>query len=768
MVFRVTTRRAGALAALALCVLACGTANDAPAAGDSADGGAASTRDAAADASALDASLDASIPLPTRTAEPHCVLQGTPSDSLPRIELEAVAGVSFDGPVAALVSRPSEPDALYAVEQRGRFVRVDLGGGEPQATVLLDLVSAVGCCDGGRGLFGAAFDPDYDDNGLVFAFYVAGSPRRAVVASFRVDATTGVASRDSERYVLSVNLPGEHRSGGALLFDQDGMLLIGLGDGGEPDATTLRDPKLGAILRLDVHGSLAAPYAIPEDNPFVSSADAGAPEQPAEVLGYGFADPSTCHLDPETAQLWCIDHGEHYSEVNAVERGRDHGWPEVENVICVATQQLCLDDGSVFPAAAYLNVEGQCGAIGAVPLLAPSEVTGAVAYADACTGAIYGLGARGDQKDKRSAMGGAQADLAVLGRDAEGALVAIDRQGSLLRARVVTEELPGTFPDKLSDTGCFEGERLSEPSPDLVAFDVRSPLWSDGTHKRRYMVLPGDARIEVSDDGPWEFPVGAIMVKEFALPFDDRDPRSVRPIETRFMVRRAAGWEFHSFRWNDEGTDAVRVQDEETVAYDVKRGGRPHTQSYLFPSSGTCPVCHSAAPGRALGPRTEQLNYELPYEGGPQNQIEVLAGLDLLDRMPGQGTAAGLAALPSLPDPRDATLPLEARVRSYLHSNCAHCHQPGGYSSPDLKMDLRFSLPLAETNICDEEPQFFNDAPKLIAPGDPESSALWVRMRATDLSRMPPVATSEVDPLGTVLMTRWIQALTECPDPGAR
>jgi uncharacterized repeat protein (TIGR03806 family) len=764
----VSKRAAAVLASCALALLACGTADEPAAPRVEPD---ASIADAAADAAerepdAAPHANSASVPRPTRDGAQHCVLRGTPSDSLPRIELEPVEGVRFDQAVA-VVARPSEPDALYAVEQRGRFVRVDLSADLPPQTVLLDLSSTLGCCEGGRGLFGVAFDPAYDDNGQLFAFYVSGTPRRVVVASFRVDAATGQASPDSERPVLSITLPGEERSGGALLFDQDGMLLVGLGDGGENDGFTPPDPRLGAILRLDVHGSSAAPYTIPDDNPFVPVEGEDEPEHPPEVLAYGFADPAICHLDPETGQLWCIDHGEHYSEINAIEPGRDHGWPEVENVICVATQRLCLDRPVVFPIAAYLNVEGQCGSIGAVPLLAPRELEGAIAYADACTGAIYGVGARGDQQGKRSSMGGAQAQLAVLGRDAGGALVVIDEAGALFRARVVVEELPGTFPERLSETGCFEGARLSEPADDLVAFDVRSPLWSDGTHKRRFMVLPDATRIEVSDEGPWQFPAGAIMVKEFALPFDDRDPSSVRPIETRFMVRRAAGWEFHSFRWNDEGTDAVRVQREETADFEVMRGGRPYTQSYLYPSSATCPVCHSAAPGRALGPRTEQLNFELAYEGGAQNQIEALASLELFDRMPGQGTTAGLDTLPSLPDPRDGSLPFELRVRSYLQANCAHCHQPGGYSSPDLKMDLRFSLPLAETNICDRAPQFFNDAPKLIAPGDPESSALWMRMRATDLTRMPPVATSEVDPLATVLMTRWIQELKECPDPHA-
>jgi len=759
MGLRVRMFEARVLASLALAAIGCGDEGVAAPSEDSAVADAGSA-DAAPPDDAGDAPSDAAVlvPLPTRGAGQHCVLHGTPSDALPRVELERAEGARFERAVQVL-ARLSEPDALYVVEQGGQLARFEPDAEAPARQVLLDMSSVL--VGEGASLLGAAFHPDYDDNGLIFVHYVSGTPLRSVVASFRVDAATGQAPLISERRVLAVTHPGEGRNGGALLFDGDGMLLVALGDGGDAALGTTRDPLLGSILRLAVTADDVPGYAIPPDNPFASPDEPG--ERPPEVLAYGFADPSACHIDPAEGQLWCVDRGRLYSELNAVQRGRDHGWPAVENVICVATQELCLDNGTETPPLGYLHVEGLCGAIGAVPMVAPSELEGSVIYADACTGAIRGLGVRGEHDRKRSAIGGTGSAIGALGRDASGALVLIDGEGALLRARVSQDELPGTFPERLSETGCFTGPELRDPAPDLVPFDVRSPLWSDGTHKRRYMVLPAGARIATSDDGPWEFPTGAIMVKEFALPFDDLDPSSVRPIETRFMVRRAGGWEFHSFRWNDERTDAVRVQDDVKVDFEVMRGGHPYTQRYLYPSSETCPVCHSSSPGRVLGPRTEQLNFEVPYEGGAQNQLEALAALALFDNVPGEQASLELDALPRLPDPRDQTLPLEPRVRSYLQANCAHCHQPGGYSSPDLVMDLRFSRTLAETNICDREPQFFNDAPKLIAPGDPEGSALLVRMLATDIDRMPPVATSEVDPLGAVLLTRWIQQLTECP-----
>lgn len=168
-------------------------------------------------------------------------------------------------------------------------------------------------------------------------------------------------------------------------------------------------------------------------------------------------------------------------------------------------------------------------------------------------------------------------------------------------------------------------------------------------------------------------------------------------------------------------------------------------------------MCHSSAPGRALGPRTEQLNRSLPYAGGARNQLEVLSALGLFE-LPGAPDA-----LPRLADPADPGVDIEARARSYLHANCAHCHQPGGWVPGELAMDLRTETPLSEAMICDVPTQYFdNGGARRLQPGAPDASALLVRMRATDDKRMPPLASARVDPLAEALMVEWIEGLV-CP-----
>jgi hypothetical protein len=55
------------------------------------------------------------------------------------------------------------------------------------------------------------------------------------------------------------------------------------------------------------------------------------------------------------------------------------------------------------------------------------------------------------------------------------------------------------------------------------------------------------------------------------------------------------------------------------------------------------------------------------------------------------------------------------------------------------------------------------DATKLIVPGAPEQSLLSLRVHATDSKRMPPVAVSVIDPVGTAVIDGWIRSLTACP-----
>ena len=315
-------------------------------------------------------------------------------------------------------------------------------------------------------------------------------------------------------------------------------------------------------------------------------------------------------------------------------------------------------------------------------------------------------------------------------------------------------------PMRLSEAGCIIDVETLEPSPDLVPYTVNAPLWTDGALKQRYFGLPVNGVIEVEADGNWSFPVGAVLVKNFVLESVIGDARTRRPVETRIMLRRAGGWDFLTYRWDERGVDAVRLAGQLIEPFEVDVDGEPLHIDYLYPDGKTCLACHSSSAKLILGPRTEQMN-------GPAPATPRKAQLDLLSTL-GVFSAPldDLAGLPAVPAPTSADATVEAKARAWLHANCAHCHQPGGWTPPDLDLDLRWDTTLLDARVCDVRVQY-PLFPRLglwrMRPGRPDDSAIYTRLLSEPLSRMPPAGVSWPDPTGVELVRRWITQLDACP-----
>src|SRR5205085_1000296 len=130
--------------------------------------------------------------------------------------------------------------------------------------------------------------------------------------------------------------------------------------------------------------------------------------------------------------------------------------------------------------------------------------------------------------------------------------------------------------------------------------------------------------------------------------------------------------------------------------------GTPTFQDWYYPSRADCNRCHTAAAGFVLGPQTAQLDSSFDYSavgGGVENQLALLARIGVFDKpLP---VAPGSA--PKLVAHDDKNASLDARARSYLHANCAHCHRPGG--GTPLDFDLRFTTPLDQMKIVGVAPE---------------------------------------------------------------
>jgi uncharacterized repeat protein (TIGR03806 family) len=335
--------------------------------------------------------------------------------------------------------------------------------------------------------------------------------------------------------------------------------------------------------------------------------------------------------------------------------------------------------------------------------------------------------------------------IASFAQGSDGELYVVDYGGTLHRLRQGTSS-GGTVATLLSATGCVLPNDATRPAAGLVPYAPNAPFWSDGAAKERYLALPNGATVTVAADGDLELPPGSVLMKHFR--------HGGRLIETRLFMRHTDGeWAGYTYEWNAGQTDATRVVGGKSA--DIG------SQSWVFPSEAQCLACHTAAAGRSLGLEFGQLNGSLLYaqSGRTANQLLTLNAIGLFN--PPLATAP--AALPALPDPFGSTGTLDERARAYLHSNCAHCHRPGGGTPTDL--DLRYSTPLSATNACDRPPQAGELGlanARIIAPGDAGRSVLVARANRRDAQAMPPLASTVVDAAGIELMSRWVDSLAGC------
>jgi uncharacterized repeat protein (TIGR03806 family) len=322
------------------------------------------------------------------------------------------------------------------------------------------------------------------------------------------------------------------------------------------------------------------------------------------------------------------------------------------------------------------------------------------------------------------------------------------------------------LPTLLSRTGVFSDVATLTPAPELLAYEVNAPLWSDGAHKRRWISLPFDPQqadagpaISFSANGGWYFPSGTVLVKHFALPVDERDPTRIRRLETRVLVRSNDVPVYGAtYRWRDDQSDAELVtegQDHDLVI--TTRDGGTRTQRWHYPSRSECLSCHNRVAGPVLGVNTRQLNRRA---ADGVHQLRRWNDMGLFDPpIP----AGHLDDLPRLVPPEDETADLGQRVRSYLDANCSHCHRPGAL--PFVSYDARFETPLERQNLLDVRPvnDYGIDRVRYVKPNDPWRSMILVRLERGDSMRMPPLGRNVPDRHAIALVRRWIRSLEGTP-----
>jgi len=334
------------------------------------------------------------------------------------------------------------------------------------------------------------------------------------------------------------------------------------------------------------------------------------------------------------------------------------------------------------------------------------------------------------------------------------------------QTHAATLDWSGGFERNISSYNLFADPVLQIPNAGLHPFDINTPLFSDYAIKDRFIYLPDGAAMTYREDGPFDLPIGAALVKSFSYPRDFRDPALGRQlIETRLLIHAPEGWVGAAYVWNDAATEATLKVAGKAVPVDwIDTQGVPRHTDYLVPNMNQCKYCHRGFGETApLGLRARQVNRNAPAVEGHPNQLTHWSALGILKGAPAPKEAPQVAVWD---DPATGTV--EQRALSYLDMNCAHCHNAKGLAGPTL---LNFTLDEALVNRPGvyHRPTAAGNASRgrnyAIVPGNPDASFLLTRLGSTHpFIRMPQIGRTVVHDEGVALIKEWIVSLA----PAAR
>jgi glucose/arabinose dehydrogenase len=332
---------------------------------------------------------------------------------------------------------PGLSDYLFVTDQPGRLLAINVDTGAQ--TLFADVTNLINTLrpNNGlgartflpfdeRGLLGVAFHPTFRLSGLLYTYTseAIGSPadfplpvpsdlspfaalgltypnHQTVIREWTANDPGNPADGVSGgRVLMRIDSPQFNHNGGAIEFDDDGMLLIAIGDGGGADDSPEKDMQdfigvpilghgeagnglnpgtiLGSILRIDPAGtnSRNGQYGIPADNPFNPDGtgpfggQAGCADGACdEIFAYGFRNPFRMSVDRDTGLILTGDVGQNdIEEVDIVVSGGNYGWkikegtfffdPNGPNAGFVSKDSPGVPPGMIDPIAQYDHDEG--------------------------------------------------------------------------------------------------------------------------------------------------------------------------------------------------------------------------------------------------------------------------------------------------------------------------------------------------------------------------------------------------------------------------
>ncbi|HEV8177245.1 MAG TPA: PQQ-dependent sugar dehydrogenase, partial [Gemmatimonadales bacterium] len=264
----------------------------------------------------------------------------------------------------------------------------------------LDLTTKVSG-GGEQGLLGLAFDPEYATNGRFFVHYtdLAGN---TVLSRFQVSTDPDRAAGASEQAILTAAQPAANHNGGQVAFGPDGLLYLGLSDGG----------------------------------------NSGDPDGRAEVWSYGLRNPWRFSFDRATGDLYIADVGQNRLEeidistaADGAGRAANYGWSIMEGSECFDGAG-CVQTGLTLPVLEYSHQEG-CSVTGGYVYRGSSipSLQGHYFYADFCQGWVRSFQYAGGTVTDQASWPTLSPSGSILsfGEDSAGELYVVQASGGVFK-----------------------------------------------------------------------------------------------------------------------------------------------------------------------------------------------------------------------------------------------------------------------------------------------------------------------------------------------
>ena len=371
------------------------------------------------------------------TGAPPGFISPASQSSPPSVELTSVAA-GFTSPLD--LEQPNDQSGRLFVAEQGGKIRIIDSSGSVAPAPFLDLTSRV-TSGGEMGLLGLAFHPAYSQNGCFYVNYTTTrftGRLQTVIAEYRAQQPSSNAASTIENILFTVDQPANNHNGGGLAFGPDGMLYIGLGDGGGASDPFLNGQRIntrqGKLLRIAV--SCGSGYSVPADNPFASQ-----PSPTNEIWALGLRNPWRFSFDPLTARLFLADVGQdRFEEVDLVTKGANLGWNTMEGNQCFSPPSGCNQSGLAMPIFTYDHAQNDQSIVGGFVYRGARipQLAGTYVFGDFISGRIWGLAQDAQGNWTRTPLLQSGFNISSFGQDQAGEFYVVNYSGgAVLRLRKV-------------------------------------------------------------------------------------------------------------------------------------------------------------------------------------------------------------------------------------------------------------------------------------------------------------------------------------------